>query len=110
MQIWDNLLIFLLVSFNCIVVQFALFYPTVGEFFFVLVTWIKSNLRELSVKLTLSPPDKNDNGTYKGTMTLVSMTAFTKDWRQDKIISYVNFCQLQMQVFVGLTPFVWMCN
>lgn len=33
MQVWDDLRIFLLISFSCIVVQFALLYPTVGGFF-----------------------------------------------------------------------------
>lgn len=33
MQVWNDLLIFLLISFSCVVVQFALLYPTVGGFF-----------------------------------------------------------------------------
>jgi len=41
-----------------------------------------------------SSAGKRDNGAHKGTMTLVSAIAFTKDWRHNKTIRFVAFCQL----------------
>ena len=55
MHIWDNLLIFLLISFNWIIIQFALLYPPVGEFFCV------SDLNESQLQRTLYEVDIEKN-------------------------------------------------